>query len=389
MAVKKINKNNTKPEGVPVLSFFTGGGFLDMGFEQAGFDVVWTNEIDEEFAGMYSYGMTLWRKSVSSENGNASISARRNIEHTFAPEILKSAFKSKKPSFFGIIGGPPCPDFSPGGKNEGGKGINGRLSKTYVHRICSIKPSFFVFENVSGLHNTKKHREFLAKLENVLEKTGYCLDLKILNSLDFGLPQDRERLFMIGIKKNIAKKCLGRKPENNERGWFEWPVPKYENAKESYNWPGIVKNGSIPAKPSKIPYELMVHSLLNRENNPSRLPNGKDCFKPYSNKFNTIREGDTKRKSFKKLHRYRYSPTVCYGHNEVHLHPSKKRRLSVREAMRIQGIPDAYALPEDASLTGKFAIVSNGVPVPLSHEVAKSLYAFFESNDILNQFQKS
>ena len=183
---------------------------------------------------------------------------------------------------------------------------------------------------------------------------------------------------MIGIQRKVVKKSLSRKIEEGERGWFQWPEPKYINAKESYSWPGIVCNGPTPTKPSKIPDELMVHSLLKRNNDPSKFPNGCDCFKPYSAKFNTIREGDTYRKSFKRLHRYRFSPTVCYGHNEVHLHPWKKRRLSVREAMRIQGIPDGYILPEDASLTAKFAIVSNGVPVPLSNEVAKSLSSFFE-----------
>ncbi len=389
MTSKKTKTHTAPPGRIPVLSFFTGGGFLDIGFEQAGFEVVWTNEANKAFADMYSFGMTLWRKSVSPENAKASVSARRNIEHTFAPEILRSAFNRKTPSFFGIIGGPPCPDFSSGGKNKGGKGINGKLSKTYVHRICSIQPSFFIFENVPGLYNTKKHRKFLTKLENALERKNYCLDLKILNSLDFGLPQDRERLFMIGVKQGIVKKWLGRKVKNGERGWFPWPKPRYENAKESYNWPGIVCNGKNPAKPSKIPYELMVHSLFNMKNNPSKLPNGKDCFKPYSNKFNIIREGDTQRKSFKRLHRFRFSPTVCYGHNEVHLHPSKKRRLSVREAMRIQGIPDIYALPEEASLSAKFAIVSNGVPVLLSYEVAKSLCGFFKRGNIPSQPQKN
>jgi DNA (cytosine-5)-methyltransferase 1 len=389
MVNEKTKHKEAEAWKIPVLSFFTGGGFLDIGFEKAGFEIVWTNEAEKNFADMYSYGMALWRKSVSSENVNAAISAVSNIEQTFAPAILKDAFKGNKPSFFGIIGGPPCPDFSPGGKNEGGKGMNGRLSKTYVHRICSIKPSFFVFENVPGLHNTKKHREFLTKLENILEKKNYCLDLKILNSLDFGLPQDRERLFMIGVKKDIFKKCMGRTAKDNERGWFPWPVPKYENAKKSYDWPDVVQNGNTPVKPSDIPYELTVHSVFSRQNNPSKLPNGKDCFKPYSDKFDIIKEGDTHRKSFKRLHRFRFSPTVCYGHNEVHLHPTKKRRLSVREAMRLQGIPDTYALPEDASLTDKFAIVSNGVPVPLSYEVSKSLYAFFESRNILNQFRKS
>jgi len=350
---------------------------LDIGFEQAGFEVVWTNEVNRLFTDMYSYGMTSWKRSVFPESAEAIISSKGNIENIFTPRILKEAFNGKRPPFFGVIGGPPCPDFSSGGKNRGCNGDNGKLSKTYVHRICTIKPSFFVFENVSGLHRTKIHRKFLAKLEKTLEKKDYCLDLRILNSLDFGLPQNRERLFMIGIQKKIASKCLGRTVKPNERNWFHWPEPVYANAKESYTWPDIVPKGKIPRQPSEIPGELTVYSLLNRNNDPSKLLNGKDFFKPYSDKFDTIREGDTHRKSFKRLHRFRFSPTVCYGHNEVHLHPWKRRRLSVREAMRIQGIPDTYALPEDATLTAKFAIVSNGVPVPLGHTVALSIMNFF------------
>jgi len=378
MTTNRDNKRPTKTGKIPLLSFFTGGGFLDIGFEQAGFEVLWTNEIDNVFASMYNFGMTLWRRSVIPGSTEALISARGNIETIYAPKILKDAFNGKKPPFFGIIGGPPCPDFSPGGKNRGGDGANGRLSKTYVNRICRIKPSFFVFENVSGLHRTKIHREFLYKLEETLEKNGYCLDLRILNSLEYGLPQNRERLFLIGIQQSLVKQCLGRIVKTCDRGWFQWPEPEYANAKESYSWPDIVPEGKRPSKSSKIPIELTVYSLLNRNNDPLKLLNGKDCFKPYSDKFDTIREGDTRRKSFKRLHRFRFSPTVCYGNNEVHLHPWKRRRLSVREAMRIQGIPDTYALPEDASLTAKFAIVSNGVPVPLGRAVARSIMSFFK-----------
>ena len=385
----KAKNNNSCAKEIPVLSFFTGGGFLDIGFEKAGFKIVWTNEADKDFAEMYSFGMEKWRKSFFKKSTKATISARGNVERIFAPEILKNAFNGNRPSFFGIIGGPPCPDFSSGGKNKGGKGLNGRLSKTYVHRICSINPSFFIFENVPGLYKTKKHRKFLSKLEDTLEKNNYCLDLKILNSLDFGLPQDRERLFMIGIQQNIVKKYIGRKIKKDERGWFPWPKPKYKNTKKIYRWPDIVNNGRRPSKPRNIPEKLMVHSLFNRKNNPEKLLNGKDCFKAYSQKFNTIKEGDTYRKSFKRLHRFRFSPTVCYGHNEVHLHPWKKRRLSVREAMRIQGIPDVYALPQEASLTAKFAIVSNGVPVPLSNEVAKSLWNLFKKTISSNRLQKN
>ena len=144
-----------KTSFIPVLSFFTGGGFLDIGFEKAGFYPVWTNEINPVFAQFYSHGMKHWRRSVSRKSTDIRISRVCSIERLFAPQILREAFPEGKPGFFGIIGGPPCPDFSHGGKNMGGKGINGRLSKIFVNRIAKIKPDFFVFENVSGLYKTK------------------------------------------------------------------------------------------------------------------------------------------------------------------------------------------------------------------------------------------
>lgn len=363
---------------IPVLSFFTGGGFLDIGFEQAGFEVVWSNEVNDDFANLYGYGMTEWKKSQNKNSEKVSISCTRSIANVFSPEILKTAFPKKKPALFGVIGGPPCPDFSVGGKNRGRNGSNGKLSRTYVERICKLKPSFFVFENVPGLYKTKVHREYLAELERKLEKNGYCLDLKILNSLELGVPQDRERLIMVGIKKGLAGKCYGKRIKEKQRNWFAWPVPKYKDAKTSYVWPGIVENGTPPRKPSNIPDELTVYHWINSRNPPQKVQNGHDTFKAYSGKFQIIKEGDTRRKSFKRLHRYRFSPTACYGHNEVHLHPWEPRRLSVRETMRIQGVPDAYVLPEDESLTTKFALVSNGVPVPLAREVGRSLKAFLQ-----------
>jgi len=365
---------------IPVLSFFTGGGFLDIGFEMAGFYSIWTNETNRVFANLYAYGMTHWRQSVFTQSRPATISTTRDIEHLFAPEIIRQAFPGGRQRFFGIIGGPPCPDFSNGGKNAGGKGINGRLTKTFINRILKIQPPFFVFENVAGLYRTKQHREFLSALEGRLESHSYCLDLKILNALEVGVPQNRERLFIVGIKRDYACRCLGRLIDAKEREWFPWPVKrKYKGARTRFKWPCIVTNGNCPELPEDIPIELTVQSVLNPENCPSQIQNGKDTFNAYSPKFSIIKEGDTTRKSFKRLHRYRFSPTACYGNNEVHLHPWLKRRLSVREAMRIQGIPDSYVLPEDASLSSKFAVVSNGVPVPLAYEVAKEL------NHLLNK----
>lgn len=380
---QKTSKEAGK-KGISLLSFFTGGGFLDLGFESAGFEIVWTNEINHKFADMYEHGFTSWRKSTDPCSKEARVSERRSIEEISSRNIIDSAFPYKRPAFFGIIGGPPCPDFSQGGKNLGCEGSKGHLSKVFVDRICEIDPDFFVFENVSGLLRTKKHREFLKQLEGQLENHNYSLDLRILNVLELGWPQDRERLILVGLRNDISRACLKRELGINERGWFPWPeYPKYAGAKKRFQWPGVEPMNKTPEKPSEIPEELMIYNLLDGDNPPSLQPNGLEGFRPHSKKFITTPEGDVKGKSFKRLHRYRFSPTACYGNNEVHLHPWENRRLTVREAMRIQGIPDTYILPSQMSLTAKFAMVGNGVPVQLAKEVAESFFRLFKNYLIL------
>ena len=361
---------------IPLLSFFTGGGFLDIGFEQIGFETVWTNERDPMFASMYEYGMTLWRQANNRNPSAARISTTRNIENLYAPVIERQAFPKGKPSFFGVIGGPPCPDFSNGGLQQGSKGPNGKLTRTYVDRILALRPQFFVFENVAGLFRTKVHRAYLEELKGHLQRAGYCLDLRIINALEMGVPQDRERLIIIGVYHSFAKHCANRMIHRWERNWFPWPeLPDFKQAKTRFDWPEISPFGQKPSLPHGIPYQLTVAGAFRS------MPkeNKDEVFNAYSQRFQTVCEGDTKRKSFKRLHRYRFSPTACYGHNEVHLHPWKERRLSVREAMRIQGIPDEYALQPDHPLGAKFSIVSNGVPVPLAFQIAKSLEGFLSA----------
>jgi DNA (cytosine-5)-methyltransferase 1 len=130
-----------------------------------------------------------------------------------------------------------------------------------------------------------------------------------------------------------------------------------------------------------VPLELTVYPILKGTGGFSRpeiAPNGNECFKPYSKKFLEVAEGDVSKKSYKRLHRYRYSPTACYGNNEVHLHPWEPRRLTVREALRIQTVPDEYTLPEDKPLTIKYKMIGNGVPCELAHAVAKSIASYLE-----------
>jgi DNA (cytosine-5)-methyltransferase 1 len=114
---------------------------------------------------------------------------------------------------------------------------------------------------------------------------------------------------------------------------------------------------------SGILKELTVQYWFNR-NDVSSHPNQNHFFKPRSGltKFQVIPEGDDLKKSFKRLHRWRYSPTAAYGNNEVHLHPYHSRRITVAEALAIQSLPKEFEIPSNISLSDMFKTVGNGVP---------------------------
>lgn len=363
--------------GIPVISFFTGGGFLDLGLEQAGFSVAWTNESNTAIADMYESAMTAWRKSQNRNLPSAQISSRESIADLKAAPILRSAFPKGAPKTFGVIGGPPCPDFSTGGTHNGHKGENGKLTKTFVDMIMRLQPTFFLIENVAGLYVFRKHRKFLDQQISLLRDDGrYLVDCRLLNALELGVPQSRERVFVIGCRKRIAERALGRPVDWNESGWFPWPeVPAYSGAKK-FDWPITNRFGKAPKKPALIPEELTVYPALAGNGDPEELPNGKEYFNSYSEKFWQRDEGDVSSKSFKRLHRYRYSPTAWYGNREVHLHPWKPRRLSAREALRIQSVPDEYILPPEFSLSGKFQLICNGVPCRMAELLGIKLNDF-------------
>ena len=108
-------------------------------------------------------------------------------------------------------------------------------------------------------------------------------------------------------------------------------------------------------------------------------PNANDIFAVKSlPKFTSIPEGDSGGKSFKRLHRWRYSPTAAYGNNEVHLHPYLPRRISVAEALAIQSLPSDFSLPSDLPLSAKFKMVGNGVPYLLAFGIAKDISEWIE-----------
>ena len=139
----------------------------------------------------------------------------------------------------------------------------------------------------------------------------------------------------------------------------------------------LLNERSAKFMPPEIPKNLTVQHWFDT-NRVEEHPNAGDCFKPKAAlpKFRTIDEGDDSKKCFKRLHRWRYSPTAAYGNNEVHLHPYRARRISVAEALSIQSLPKEFILPPDMTLTDKFKTIGNGVPFLAAQGIARSVRDF-------------
>ena len=294
-------------------------------------------------------------------------------------QLKNRVSEAKKEGLVGFIGGPPCPDFSIAGKNEGIDGKNGMLTNSYKKIILAQEPDFFVFENVKGLWSTKKHRTEYEKIKESFRKKGYVLVDKLVNSLDYGVPQERERVILFGVRyklldndKKVARDILKREFAFGENNDFS------EEKRNECRWPeeNEFSENSQLERPNMIIPELSIEYWF-RKNDVYKHYNADDYFLPRSlERFKTICEGDVSKKSFKRLHRWRYSPTAAYGNNEVHLHPYKARRMSVAETLAIQSLPKQFSLPSDISLSSKFKTIGNGVPYLAAYGIAKTLKAF-------------
>lgn len=361
-----------------IFSYFSGAGFLDLGFEHAGFEIVHVNEIHDPFLDAYKFSREILKipkprfgyhaGSIDDylQKGSAQKTALALQVRTLRNEGVLSGF----------IGGPPCPDFSVGGKNRGQNGDNGRLSRSYVNMIIKNKPDFFVFENVKGLWRTAKHREFFEELKTDLRKTGYVLTERLINSIEYGVAQDRDRIILFGVRNKLASGIKLSQLYLDEN--FDWEShTKYPNRSAfDFPWPEMGASSTNEI----VPKDLTVQSWFDR-NDVLNHPNAGHCFVPRAGlaKFKTILEGDVSRKSYKRLHRFRFSPTAAYGNNEVHIHPTEPRRISAAEALAIQSLPKKFRLPPTMTLSNMFKTIGNGVPYLAGVGVAQTVKDFFKS----------
>ncbi len=362
-----------------IFSFFSGAGFLDLGFETQGdYAIRFVNEYNLPFMQTYRFSrVNMAIPEPTHGYSLADISWMLEGKH-FAKlsKLVQLEKDNLKP--VGFIGGPPCPDFSVGGKNKGQHGENGKLSGTYIDLICTLKPDFFLFENVKGLYRTSKHRAFFEEIKSKLRSAGYVLTERLVNALWYGAPQDRERILLVGFLSGSERFNFD---VASKISFFPWNLHERDDAEvlKKLPWPERTpfrENGGIPP-PEGLPLELTVEYWF-QKNNVLQHPNSAHVFKPRAGlaKFKVIDEGDDKKKSYKRLHRWRYSPTAAYGNNEVHLHPYQARRLTVAETLAIQSLPADFLVPPTIPLSSMFKTVGNGVPYMLSKAIADSIAVF-------------
>jgi len=324
---------------LPVVSLFSGSGGLDEGFTQAGFSSVLALEIDraacETFELNHPKARVLKKDLSQAVNG-------------YVVERLSELPTPVRP--VGVIGGPPCQAFSLSNVHKRTDDPRLSLPTNYAHILSELNKryalDFFVFENVLGLKH-KAHLELFGYFKDLFASAGFSIFEGELDAQDFGVPQVRKRVFVVGF--NSRYKAIR----------FEFPKGD----------PSIRK--TVRETIGKLPAPVFFQRGISPRDIP--LHPNHWCLKPKSKKFfnGFLKEGDVKGRPFRVLEWGKPSWTVAYGHREVHIHPSGKRRLSIYEAMLLQGFRPDYVL--GGNLSDQIRLVSDAVPPPLARALAESI----------------
>ena len=258
----------------------------------------------------------------------------------------------------GIIGGPPCQSWSEAGSLKGIKDARGQLFYEYIRILRDTQPLFFVAENVSGML-AKRHAEAVSGFMRLFDEAGYDVNLKMLNANDFDVPEDRDRVFYIGFRKDL------------EIHDFEYPVPlEHKPTLREAIWD--LQETAIPAKERN-----------HTNGSACKIANNEYFTGAYSPIFmsrNRVRGWDepgfTVQASGRQCQLHPQAPKMEKVEKNVQRFvPGKEhlyRRMTVREVARVQSFPDDYKfLYEDVNMGYK--MIGNAVPVNLAYHVAMSI----------------
>ncbi|KZX16974.1 DNA cytosine methyltransferase [Methanobrevibacter filiformis] len=318
-----------------VASFFSGAGGLDLGFSNAGYEFVFANDN--------------WKGCWETFERNHGLKInRKSIEHIKPHEI---------PDVVGFVGGPPCQSWSLAGAMKGIKDPRGEMLYHYLRLIKAKKPLFFLAENVPGLV-CKTHFDEFTKFINALKGIGYNLSYQVLNASDYGVPQDRKRVFIVGFSEKIDSDFIFPKPQSEKInlkeaiGDLREPLP----AKD--------KNKANHPKDLEIPnHEYMTGDF-------SSMYMSRNRVRKWNEPSFTIQAGGRHAPCHPQA-----SPMVKIEKDKRIFDPNSPkpyRRLSVRECARIQTFPDDFIFYYN-NIGDGYKMIGNAVPVKLSEAIATKI----------------
>ena len=322
-----------------VISLFSGCGGLDLGFEKAGFEIPIANEFDK----------TIWETFKVNHPKTKLIEGDiRDIKESEFPDCID-----------GIIGGPPCQSWSEAGSLKGIEDDRGKLFYDYIRILQEKHPKFFLAENVSGML-ANRHSTAVKNIISMFEECGYNVTINLVNAKDYGVAQERKRVFYIGFRKDL-------------RIDFKFPEGSTQDDNKKITLRDIIwdlKDTAVPAGEKN-------------HRNPCAINNNEYFTGAYSTIFmsrNRVKSWDeqayTVQASGRQCQLHPQAPKMIkYGNNDYRFVEGKEnlyRRMTVREIARVQGFPDDFKFIYEMVDTG-YKMIGNAVPVNLAYEIALAI----------------
>jgi DNA (cytosine-5)-methyltransferase 1 len=321
-----------------IVSLFSGAGGLDLGFKKAGFPL--TFAVDVSPAAIQTH-----KRNFSEATSVAADLVELGSDGVLAH--LEDLLEPGEP--IGVIGGPPCQGFSRANTASDPNDPRNRLPMLYLQVVEALQDKYLVefvlFENVLGIRDSKHLVTFRGILSRFKE-LGLTPDVNEYSALDYGVAQTRNRVIVSGFRDEAV--ALNFEPEK---------VEKSELTVRS-----VI--GGLP-EPAFFTRDLEKSSIPHHENHWT--------MRPVSKRFSRPGGADRAGRSFRRLDWDKPSPTVAYGHREIHVHPAGHRRISIFEAMLLQGFPEDFVL--EGTLSSQVEQVSNAVPPPLAQALATAIKA--------------
>ena len=314
-----------------VVSLFSGSGGLDLGFRQAGFDLIWA--VDNWPDAVATYQRNLGRHVVQADLRTV------DVDHVPGSDV--------------IIGGFPCQGFSVANTGRSRDDKRNDLYLEFVRFLVALKPRFFVAENVKGILSLAGGK-VISMILSDFASAGYRVVLSVLRASDYGVPQNRERVFILGMRK-----CL-----DHDLSLFPPPRTHLKANVASAN--GVPPWISVGEALSALPDPDSDHAV----------PNHSD-YSRYKLRFNGYL-------GHRRVCPDRPAPTLTargdiHGGVVVIHHPNNERRITPREAAIIQGFPDDFVF--EGSRTSCYRQIANAVPPPMAAAVASSIRAIGASRE--------